>query len=189
MWNDHDAHTGIAEPSPIFDDVYGHTRQDDPISHGQGFVSKVKSTDEWIAPDATITAVDPGDAPLAPRFRGYGPGFLTYIIEPDVAEDFYKHTETGLFTRIQQARAVAPWWPDINDNDLLIHVTLDRQGKVIGTHERYQAKMGDPISVRGLDRRGRRGYGQENNRHVVQQTFDMTLLPELHPAYGVEIDR
>lgn len=191
MYNDEDRRQGVADESPVYRNVLGSTRQGDMISHGVGFVSREKSTNEWIAPSALVVDEDPGgDAPLAPKFRGYGPGFLTWIVEPDAALDFYKHSEEGVFIRVQTAQATAPWWPEINDNDLIIHVVLDRQGKVLETTERYEAKMTDPVSIRGLDRRGRQEYGGDlGNRHVINQTFEMALLPEEHPSYGVEIDR
>lgn len=191
MWNDRDNHNGIAEESPVFNTAYGATRGDDEISHGVGFVSVEKSTNEWIASDGNIVNADPGGAALAPKYRGYGPGYVTWMIEPDAAMDFYKHTPEGVFIRVQEATAQAPWWPSINDNDLVVHVELDKEGFVVATNERYQAKMTNPVSIRGTDRRGRQEYGSDlGNRRVINQTFELALLPEnVHPAYHVEVDR
>lgn len=193
MLTDRDRNLGYADHSPNFDSVYGQTRNEDPLSFGVGFVSKEIHPEEWLSIRGEVfrSETNPGSefAP-APKYRGFGPGFLTYIVEPDVAEDFYKHTPEGVLVRVQQAMAQAPWWPDINDNDLIIHVTMDASGDVVNTGERYQAKMVDPVSIRGLDRRGRTEYtGDLGNRHVINQTFQMALLPAYHVLYNVETDR
>ena len=61
---------------------------------------------------------------------------------------------------------------------------------VIDTHERYQAKRTSPISIRGRDNKGRREYSADHgNRHVVNQDFEMNLLPETSVLYQVEADR
>ena len=191
MFNDRDNKHGIAEASPNFNDVYGQTRNRDPLSYGTGYVSILKSENEYLNAQGEIVRSEVNlDLPKAPKYRGYGPGFLTYIVEPDVAMDFYKHTPEGVLVRVQEATAQALWWPDINDNDLIIHVELDEQNRIVESHERYQAKMVNPASVRGLDRRGRREYdGDLGDRHVINQSFQMALLPETHVAYEVEIDR
>jgi hypothetical protein len=86
--------------------------------------------------------------------------------------------------------AQAPWYPEINDNDLIINVVLDIHGNIKDTLERYQAKMSSPVSMRGLDRRGRREYTEDGgNRHVVNQTFEMSLVPVNDALYNVEVDR
>jgi hypothetical protein len=105
--------------------------------------------------------------------------------------DFFKHTPQGVFTKVQTATAIAPWWPDINDNDLLVHVELDRSGRIIGTAERYQAKMSNPISIRGAkERRGRHEYtGDFGSRYVINTAFQMVLLPRNHEFQRVEVDR
>lgn len=194
MLNDRDHKGGLVEKSPNFIDPYGQVRNRDPLSHGVGFVSAEKSQNEWIDPQGSIVKADvsPGaEFVRAPRYRGFGPGYLTYIIEPDAAEDFFKHTPEGAFIKVQQAQALTPWWPEINDNDLLIHVELDRQGFVLSTAERYQAKMTNPVSIRGSrEVRGRHEYsGDFGSRYVVNQTFEMALLPDIHAYTDVETDR
>lgn len=193
MFTDRDVRYKLAKPSPNFHSVYKQVRNEDRISHGTGFVSVEEAEHEYIDTSGKIfySASNPGsEFAKAPKYRGFGPGYLTYIIEPDVAEDFYKHTPEGVFVRIQQARALSPWWPDINDNDLIIHVTLNERGDVVETQDRYQAKMVDPVSIRGLDRRGRREYtGDIGNRYVINQQFEMALMPENNVVYKVEIDR
>lgn len=193
MYNDRDVKNGIAKTSPNFDDVYKQTRNIDPLSHGVGFVSVEETEDEWVSPDGKLVVADssPGAGYIpAPKYRGFGPGHLIYMIEPDVAEDVFKLTETGVLIKTQDATAQAPWWPEINDNDLIINVVLDRNENVISTHERFQAKMSSPVSMRGYDRRGRREYTEDGgNRLVVNQTFNMTLVPLDNVLYNVETDR
>lgn len=194
MLNEENTFDGTVTTSENFDDIYGQTRNRDPLSHGIGYVSTELSTDEWIDPTTTqvISGLkDPTGYKQAPKYRGFGPGYLIYIIEPDAAVDFFKHTPEGAFMKVQTATAIAPWWPDINDNDLLIHVELDRSGYIVGTGERYQAKMTNPVSIRGAkERRGRHEYsGDFGSRYVINTTFEMVLLPRNHEFQKVEADR
>lgn len=194
MYTDDDVRLGRAEKSDNFNSVYGQVRNHDPLSHGVGFVSIERSENEWIDPASGAVVVsdtqptenhDP-----APKYRGFGPGHLTYVIEPDKAEDYYKESPTGVLIKVQEATAQTPWFPDIDDNDLFVNVTIDAQGRIVAGGERYQAKMVNPISIRGLDRRGRREYsGDWGNRFVVEQQFEMALLPSNHVLQEVEIDR
>lgn len=193
MFTDVDVKAGIAKKSDNFNDVYGQTRYRDPLSHGIGFVSTELSANEWIMPDGTLEISDtqPTDGVPAPKYRGFGPGYLIYMIEPDVVEDYFKLNEAGALIRIQEATAQAPWFPEINDNDLIINVQIDGAGNILRADERYQAKMTNPATIRGYgDRRGRReGTEAGGNRYVVNQLFDMTLIPKNNELYAVEIDR
>jgi hypothetical protein len=198
MYNDRDVQDGVAEAGPNFSTVYKQTRHDDPLSHGVGYVSVEKSEDEWIHPDGktiVVSAAQPANIGSqafirAPKYRGFGPGFLIYMILPDVAEDVFKLTETGALIKVQSATAQAPWFPEINDNDLIIACTVDRGERVVSTEERYQAKMSSPVSMRGYDHKGRREYTEDGgNRHVVNQTFEMALVPKNDVLYNVETDR
>lgn len=193
MWNDEDVKAGIAEASPNFDTVYGQSRNRDPISWGMGFCSKVRHPEEWITATGQIehSVNNPGGGAVqAPKYRGFGPGYLTYLVEPDVAEDLFKLTPGGALIKVQQQTAQCGWFPEVNDNDLIVNVTLDSDGRVVDTHERYQAKMTNPTSIRGLDRKGRREYSGDNgNRHVVNQAFEMSLIPAPNVLYNVEVDR
>lgn len=192
-FNADDVQKGIAERSPNFSAVYGQTRRDDPISWGVGFVSVDKSDNEWVTPQGKllVSSVNPEDGSVpAPKYRGWGPGFLTYAILPDVSEDIYKLTATGVLIRTQQANVQMGWFPEVNDNDLLIIVQIDQSENVIGTRERFLLKQTSPASMRGLDRKGRLEYTEDfGNRHITDQSFQMTLLPENDVAYNVEIDR
>lgn len=194
MYNSTDVDSGIAKNSQNFQDAYGQTRHGDPISHGVGFVSVEESPDEWIKPDGTgivVSNTSPGAGYIpAPKYRGYGPGYLTYMILPDVAEDVFKLSETGALIRVQTAQAQMGWFPEVNDNDLLITCTIDSAERVVSVHERYLAKMTNPVSLRGLDRGGRRERNEDfGNRHVINQWFEMTLVPAKDSLYQVETDR
>jgi hypothetical protein len=193
MYNDQDVQAGIAEQSKNFSSVYGQTRNADPLSHGVGFVSVEKATDEWISPAGklVLSPVFPGTGHIpAPKYRGYGPGFLTYAILPDASEDEFKVTEGGALIRTQIASAQMGWYPDVSDNDLLVIVELDNGENIISTRDRFLLKQTSPASFRGLDRKGRREYGEDfGNRHVSDQSFQMTLIPHTSVLYTVEVDR
>lgn len=193
MYNPDDEVAGRAEKSLNFHSVYGQTRNEDPLSYGIGYVSVVKSTDEWIGPDGLIVTapVQPSPAHVAaPRYRGFGPGFLTYIVEPDASEDIFKLDPTGALVRVQDATAQAAWYPEITDNDLLTNVELDGYGRIVGESARFQAKQSNPISMRGKDRRGRNEYsGDDGNRFIINQQFSMSRVPENSILKQVSLDR
>ena len=189
-----DVEKGIAEKSPNFDDIYGQTRNNDNLSWGVGFVSKEKSNDEWINPlngeiVKSRTAPDPS-WPKAPKYRGYGPSIVTYLIQPDAPQDYFTLTPTGAMMQVQNAEVTMGWFPKINDNDLIINIELDESGHVADVGRRYLAKMTTPVSIRGLDRKGRREYeGDFGNRHMVNQTYTMTEVPENNIVMKVDTDR
>jgi hypothetical protein len=198
MYNDRDVQEGNAVHSPNFSDIYKQTRKDDPLSHGIGFVGAtngvmITQPGEWISPTGTlvIQSADPGAGyTAAPKYRGYGPGYLTYVIMPDVAEDVFKLNPVGVLIRLQQAQAQMGWFPEVNDNDLLITCRVDNSDRVIETYERYLLKMTNPASMRGIDRKGRRERSEDfGNRHVTDQSFEMTLIPKHDELYRVEVDR
>lgn len=192
-FNIEDVQKGWAIESSNYDPVYGQARALDPLSHGVGFVSQELSADEWISPDGSeiVTSnTNPGGYTQAPKYRGFGPGYLTYAITPDAAFDFFKLTPEGAMLKIQSAQCTAPWFPDMNDNDLLIQVELDAVGNLVETKERFELKQQNPVTMRGTDRRGRRETGSEGgNRHVVNQVFEMALIPVTNVLYNVEVDR
>lgn len=201
MYTDRDRVEGNAVASPNFSSIYEQTRHNDPLSHGIGFVGAkdgqmILSDDEWYdttGRDLTIRkqSSSPGvEWAKAPKYRGFGPSYLTYVILPDTAEDFFKINETGVLIQIQTATVQMGWYPEVNDNDLLITVELDRAENVVDTGERYQLKMTNPVSMRGRDNYGRRERTTDyNNRHVTDQNFQMTRIPENDELYKVEVDR
>lgn len=189
-----DVEKGLAERSPNYSSIYGQTRNNDNLSFGSGFVSTEKSEDEWINPttgDIIQSDFDVDSSWVkAPKYRGFGPSIITYLIEPDAPQDFFTLTPTGAMIQVQTADVTMGWYPKVNDGDLIINVELDDYGHVIDAGPRYQAKTTAPVSIRGLDRRGRKNTGDEfGNRHVVNQTFSITRIPENHELMKVEIDR
>lgn len=193
MYNAEDVERGLARRSDNFDDVYGQTRHGDPVSHGVGYVSVETADDEWVTSEGLVVKSDvqPAGSKPAPKYRGFGPGYLIFMIQPDVAQDLFKVGEAGALIQVQNATAQAPWFPEINDNDLVINVEIDRAGNILNTMERYQCKMTNPISIRGFgDRFGRREHTEDGgNRYIVNQQFEMTLVPDNDELYRVEVDR
>lgn len=194
MYTDRDVKLNQARRSPSMDTVYDQVRHDDPMSYGIGFVGLEDSSDEWVdlqTGEIIISSTDPGAGYLrAPMYRGFGPGYLTWIIEPDIAEDVFKLTEAGVMIQTQTATAQAPWYPEINDNDLLINVIIGRDGRIVASQERYSAKMTNPVSMRGHQRHGRReGSEDGGNRFMIGQQFEMTLIPQTDILYEVPVDR
>ena len=189
-----DVEMGYAERSPNYDNIYGQTRNNDNLSWGAGFVSKEKSDDEWI--EISSGEIKKSDFDLgsgwvkAPKYRGFGPSIVTYIVEPDAPQDFFTLTPQGAMIQVQTANVTMGWYPKVNDGDLIINVELDDYGHVVNSSHRYQAKQTTPVSIRGLDRRGRQDIGDEfGNRHMVNQTYQMTMVPDNHVLMNVEIDR
>jgi hypothetical protein len=207
MYTIKDVEEGIAEPSVGQDSIYQQPIHDDELSYGVGYVSVEESpVGEWIKPatetEAAELVISEEPEPewiKAPLYRGYGPGYLTYVILPDVPEDVYKLTEEGSLIRTQQARLQLPWHPQVGDNDLLITVQIDGTEKIIETYERYLLKQVAPITMRGAaalsrDGRGRRERNTPNmtdggNRFIVGQQCEASKVPETDPIYEVETDR
>lgn len=194
MYNIDDVARGIATESANFDTVYKQSSHDDPLSYGVGFVSVETQSGEWIDEEGNLQispTKEPGWVP-APKYRGYGPGYLTYVIMPDAPEDVWKTSPEGLLLHTQLARFQLPWWPFVSDMDLLIDVELDRQETIVETFDRYQLHKVSPITMRGLDQHGQREIRRPNasgNRHWVGQQCEANKIPETDPAYQVEIDR
>jgi hypothetical protein len=189
-----DVENGYAERSPNYDSIYGQTRNNDDLSWGNGFVSREKSDNEWInlSTGEIVRSDYTPDAswPKAPKYRGFGPSIVTYLIEPDAPQDFFTLTPQGAMMQVQTADATMGWFPAVNDGDLIINVELDDYGHVVDSDRRYQAKMTNPITIRGLDRRGKKEKGADfGNRHTVNQQYPITLLPQNHILMNVEIDR
>jgi hypothetical protein len=189
-----DVELNYAMRSPNYDSIYGQSRNNDNLAWGAGFVSKELSEDEWINPSTgEIIRSDyaPDSSwPNAPKYRGFGPSIVTYLIEPDTPQDYFTLTPTGAMIQVQNADVTMAWFPKVNDNDLIINVELDDYGHVVSSGRRYQAKMTNPVTIRGLDRKGRKEYeGDLGNRHMVNQMYQMSLLPENHVLNNVEIDR
>jgi hypothetical protein len=207
MYTNLDVDQGSAQASPAQDSIYKQSRHNDPLSYGVGFCSIDTEPGEWYDTQTfELFITDPNSGPpeptytgqtfaAAPTYRGYGPGFLTYVILPDRPEDVFKLTPQGAMFHTQQAKVQLPWWPIVGDNDLMVVVELDDAGNILETFERYTLKMVSPITMRGLDRSGRReiqGAGAPNvggNRYWVGQECEAALVPIFDVVYEVETDR
>lgn len=196
-----DIDKGLAQASPARDTGFGQSRQNDPVSNGVGFVSLDTQPGEWWDPATQLLLITgqfdnpPTETAVpAPRYRGYGPGFLTYVILPDRPEDVFKIDPRGVMTQIQQAKVQLPWWPIVGDSDVMIVVDLDDAGRIANTYERYVLHQVQPITMRGLDRSGRRETpiaDAGGNRFWVGQECEASMVPENanNPIYNVETDR
>lgn len=193
MYNIDDVAKEIATRSVNWDTTYGQSEHDDPSSHGPGFVSVETTEEEWVDAEGNIHVTETPQAGWepAPKYRGYGPGYLTYCILPDVPEDIWKTTSGGALLHTQQAIVQLPWWPFCGDNDLLIVVELDSQEKIVNTLERYQLKKVSPITMRGLNRLGQREFNADaaGNRYWVGQRCEASKVLETDPIYEVDVDR
>ena len=198
-FNVEDVEKGIAQPSTNFDTIFDQSTHDDPFSYGVGYVSVQTAPEEWIkpgnereGPELVLGEGEPEFEP-APLYRGFGPGYLTYVIMPDVPQDIFKLTDEGALIKTQQARCYFPWTPLVGDNDLLIVCEIDGAERIINTFERYILKQVQPTTMRGTDRQGRREFAGEltasGNRHVVSQYCELALVPPTEPIYKVETDR
>ena len=182
MYNNDDLDAGIAKKCPAcYDDTYGGVRNDCPVCFGIRLVSVENDPTHWIDTNGRLTTTNTGVP--APLYGGFGEPFLTWIIEPDAAEDFFRINSQGVLTRVQVAQAQAPWYPDMNDNDMLINVDLAPDDYTITqTNERYQLKQSNPQTMR---MRGGRGA---EKRYQVGQTFEMTLIPKGNILEQVPVD-
>jgi hypothetical protein len=201
MYTIEDVENGDAIEAPTMDDIYKQsTYRTDSLSHGVGYVSVETQPGEWygtppggVRPELYVSESQPYPNYLpAPKYRGYGPGFLTYAILPDRPEDQWKLSEQGALIRTQTATVQLPWWPLVGDNDLIIVSELDSNGRIVQTYERYQLKMTSPITMHGRDRLGRQEFGgvnSNNNRYWVGWQAEMTLVPYPDEIYNLEVDR
>lgn len=194
MYNIDDVAKGIATESPNFDTTYKQSAQSDPISYGVGYISVETQAGEWIDTEGNLRIQpnkEEGWEP-APKYRGYGPGYLTYVILPDAPEDVFKRTPQGLLLHTQLSRVQLPWWPYVGDMDLLITVELDAQERITEAIDRYRLHKVTPVTMRGLDRHGQREFGAPNaggNRYWIGAQCEANRELDTDAVYNVEWDR
>lgn len=218
-WTDNDVGLGLAMKSPAFDDTYGTSVTYDAISHGTGFVSQAMSPNEWYDKFGTIVQSSTSPGPTYTRasmYRGYGPGWLVWCIQTDSPTDYLKLDEGGTVVRVQEPQIICPWFPTMEDGDLLISVQLDAGLNILRTFDIYELKKVRVTAVRGYDKSGRREsridlqtpYGQTGvppsgirgqnatetftpvgNAYGINQISVQNRLPLEHVAYSVETDR
>lgn len=197
QWNNEDVRNGVAKRCPAcFDDAYGQVRNDCPVCFSVGFVSVEDDniTNLYVEDGGLVDQVHQVNEVRAPKYGGYGPGYITWMIEPDTPVDIFTINEQGVMVQTQSAQGVAPWFPDLHDNDLAINVDLTDNlkieevnifgdGTINRTYERYQLKLTNPITLRGFGIRARQQDFQ------VQQTFEMAHVPKDNILYRVPLDR
>ncbi len=206
MYTSEDIDKGIATKQATWDTIMGQAVYwGDELSHGVGICSIETQPGEWVGvedpdnPDLPII-IEADSNPYswfvpAPKYRGYGPGFLTYAILPDRPEDQWKLSQLGALTRVQTATIQLPYYPEVGDNDLIIICSLNSQGHIIETHERYQLKNMAPITMHGIDRSGVRARHDgpltaNNNRFVIGYAGETTKAANFDDViYSVETDR
>lgn len=182
-----DADPLLAKHCPAcWQDEYDRARSGCPVCFGVGFVSLLYDdiTNKWIDSNGQLVSGDPGTHQQAPKYGGFGPGFVTWLVEPDVAVDVFRINEQGVMVQTENAQGVAPWYPDLGDNDLCINVDLDPTETVItDIQDRFQLKLTNPNTIRGF---GTRGNYQD---YKVSQAFAMARIPENTNWYDVPVDR
>ncbi len=187
IWNTNDVTTGLAKSCPAcYDTTYGQVRNDCQVCYGTGFVSVENTTlGNYVNINGQLVTGDPGTGIIAPKFGGFGPRTLTWVIEPDKAVDVFKLTAQGALVKVQNADAYAAWYPDMHDNDLLVNVQLNHDLTVAAENLRFQLKMSTPMSIRGW---GKKQQGLREYEYMAAQTFEMNLLPTGITLYSVPLD-
>lgn len=197
QWNNEDIRNGLAKHCPgCYDDAYGQTRNKCPICFAVGIVSVENDdiTNLYIENGQLVDQADEINQVQAPKYGGYGPGYITWMVEPDTPVDIFTINEQGVMVQTQQAQGVAPWFPVLHDNDLAVNVELTDNlkievvnvfgdGDINQSYDRYQLKMTNPITLRGFGHRARQQDFQ------VQQTFEMAHVPKDNILYYVPLDR
>ena len=193
MWTEFDVDAGDAKRCPAcYDSAYDQPRNDCPVCFGFTFVS----TEDTVNPDLYINTsgliVETGSPgltwPRAPRWGGFSQSVLTWLMEPDVAVDVFRISDQGTLLRTLEATGVAPWFPQLSDNDLCINVELSvNDYAIVSTGDRFQLKMVQPITVRGFGKRGR-PPGSGGQAYKVAQSFQMAKFPNNSSLYDVPVD-
>lgn len=167
-----------------YDTVYEQPRTDCRVCNGVTIVSVEEATDKWITEDGYLSDTDTGGLDPAPRYRGFGPSVLTWIVEPSTSDDIFKISKSGVLTRYERAEGYAPWYPEMNDQDIIINVDLDRNsGSIIDApRERYYLSSVKPESIRGF------GRMTTDRKFPVGQSFQMMQIERNHYLYQLEID-
>ena len=186
-----DVKAGVAKKCPAcYDDAYDQTRADCAVCYGFGFVSVEDNPDDlYIDTNGNVQATlspSPGWV-KAPRYGGFGVPYLTWIVEPDVAVDVFRISNSGVMVKQFDAQGIAPWFPTVGDNDLCVNVTLAKDGFSIDqTLDRFQLKRVQQITIRGF---GVLGRGQAAGQpFLVAQSFEMNKSPENQHLADVPVD-
>lgn len=191
MYERQDVAAGVAKQCPAcYDPAYNQVRNDCVVCYGFGFVSVEDNPQSiWIDTFGQLqTTTNPDPAWVrAPRYGGFAVPYLTWLIEPDVAVDVFRINEQGVMVQTYDAQGVAPWFPDLGDNDLCVNVSVGTDGFTItDMHDRFQLKMVQQITIRGFGKRAQ--VGNAGNPFQVAQSFQMSKSPVNQQLYNVPVD-
>lgn len=186
-----DVDSGLAKPCPAcFDTIYKQVRGDCPVCYGYGFASVEDNPDPlWITEDGLIVESDsqPSETIRAPRYGGFHVPYLTWMVEPDIAEDVFGINKQGVMIKTYDAQGVAPWFPSMGDNDLCVNVAVGGDGfTILETYDRFQLKQVQQITLRGFGKQVRAKV--DGQPHQVQQTFQMSKGIVGTQIYNVPVD-
>ena len=168
-----------------YETVYEQPRTDCQVCNAVTIVSTEDAVDMWITEEGRLTDTDTGGLDLAPRYRGFGPSVLTWIIEPNVPEDVFRISESGVLTRYQRAEGYAPWYPKMADQDIVINVALQftkDDYTITDTSERFLLDTVQPQQIRGF------GRMTTDQSYASGQSFQMARIERNHHLYSLEID-
>ena len=201
MFEREDVIDGIARQCPAcWDPAYDQPRNDCPVCFGFGFASIEDSDDPRAYIDQhglLVTApLDPNpphdpvpeeDWIRAPLYGGFGQSILTWMVEPDVAVDVFRINEQGVLQQTYDAQGVAPWYPELGDNDLCMNVVLAPDGfTILETADRFQLKLVQQVTIRGFGKPGQPHSPAQ--RFQVAQTFQMSKAPENSSLYDISVE-
>jgi len=190
-WNQEDVIDEYAQNCPAcWDPAYSQVRNDCPVCYGFGFASLelTVNRDLWITEQGVITETTTPDEGWVrvPRYGGFGEPVLTWLMEPDVAVDVYRINQEGVMVRTYDAQGVAPWFPNLGDNDLCINAVLaPNDYSIVETRDRFQLKLVQQITMRGF---GKMGRPQGSIAYKVAQSFQMSKAPENSSLYDIPWD-
>ena len=180
--------SGAIENIPVkrcvacWDSDYESVRGDCPVCFGVGLTSVEDDPSSFINDQGRL--VDQETDNPAPLHGGYGPSVLTWTIQPDVPEDVFRISDRGVLTRVQTSTVLAPWTPDMADNDLLINVVLQNNDfSIQKVLDRHILKQVAPQTTRGY---GKYSRGRD---YKAGQQFQMTKLPLDNPLYQVALSK
>lgn len=185
-WNQNDVTSGLAKICPAcFESSYGSTYPDCQICFGVGYVSVQNDTitNKWIE-NGFLVSSDGGDHVQAPQYGGFGPGYLTYIVQADTPTDVFKDNPEGVQIDARQGQSHGPWSPKMGDGDICINVDIGlNMQTILQANERYDLKMVQPVTIRGW------GLHGKHQQYLVGQSFIMAQIPLNNPFYNIPYDR
>lgn len=155
-------------------------RSDCQVCFGTGLVSIEQDPTQWIDENGFATTT-PTDIPK-PLYGGWGFPILTRVVQPDVSMDEFRLSPEGVLTQVQQAQGYAFWLPQMNDQDLLVNVSVTRDNTTVNNvFDRFLLRSVMPMTIRGW------GIREMNRRYITGQRFEMDKAPSNHPVQNVSV--